>query len=146
MKEGTIFLPSLICCSRTHEWRFQLDPIFFFNLFLLTTYCIRFRFRPAAINSSFSIPLISRPAQLRPVQPVRGLRRRHPRPVHTARGAEPGVARRLPQVLRVPDVPRRDVHVLRQGRQDLLQGGLPQVSRKSMFASFVEIKCLKSTE
>ena len=40
------------------------------------------------------------------------------------------MARGVPQVLRVSDVPRRESHVLRQGGQDLLQERLRQVSER----------------
>jgi hypothetical protein len=59
---------------------------------------------------------------------VRGLRLTDSRPVHPQGGPQPGVARSLPEVLRVQEVPRRELHLLRQGGQDLLQGRLPQVS------------------
>ena len=55
------------------------------------------------------------------------LRRRHPRPVHPAGLPGPGVARRLPPLRRVQPVPRRQLHLLRARRQDLLQAGLRQV-------------------
>lgn len=61
---------------------------------------------------------------------VRGLREPDPRPLHPARVPRPGVARRLPQVRRVQPVPGRDVHVLRERREDLLQARLRQVRRR----------------
>lgn len=42
------------------------------------------------------------------------------RPVHLACGSGPRVARRLSQVCRVSSVPRRDLYLLRSGRQDVL--------------------------
>jgi len=65
---------------------------------------------------------------------LQGLRTGDPGPVHSARGARPGVARRLPQVRRLPAVPRRALHLLRPRGQDLLQERLSQVSR-SCFVS-----------
>ena len=55
---------------------------------------------------------------------MRRLRGPDPRPVDTARRPGPRVARRLPQVRRLPAVPRRELHLLRPRRQDLLQGRL----------------------
>lgn len=59
---------------------------------------------------------------------VRGLRESNPRSVHSAGVSRPRVARGLPQMRRVQPVPGRDVHVLRERREDLLQAGLCQVS------------------
>lgn len=59
---------------------------------------------------------------------VRGLRESNPRPVHSAGVSRPRVACGLPQMRRVQPVPGRDVHVLRERREDLLQAGLRQVS------------------
>lgn len=58
---------------------------------------------------------------------VRGLREPDPRPVHPACVPGPGVARCLSEVRRVQSVPGRVVHLLRAGREDLLQAGLHQV-------------------
>ena len=60
---------------------------------------------------------------------LRRLRLRDPRPVHLEGGPQPGVARGLPQVLRVSDVSRRKLYLLCQRRKDLLQEGLRQVRR-----------------
>ena len=60
---------------------------------------------------------------------MRGLRWGDPRPVHLEGGPQPGVARGLPQVLRVSDVSRRKLYLLCQRRKDLLQEGLRQVRR-----------------
>lgn len=60
---------------------------------------------------------------------VRGLRESDPRPVYPSGVARPRVARRLPQVRGVQPVPGRDVHVLRERRENLLQAGLRQVRR-----------------
>lgn len=61
---------------------------------------------------------------------VRGLRESDPRPVYPSGVARPRVARRLPQVRGVQPVPGRDVHVLRERRENLLQAGLREVSRR----------------
>lgn len=58
---------------------------------------------------------------------MRGLRGANPRPVHPQGGPRPRVARRVPQVPGVPPVPGRVLHLLRQGREDLLQEGLHKV-------------------
>ncbi|KAG0418404.1 hypothetical protein HPB47_004869, partial [Ixodes persulcatus] len=63
---------------------------------------------------------------------LRGLRCPDPGPVHPTRGPGPGVARRLPQVRRLPAVPRRDVHLLCARRQDLLQARLRQAVRRQV--------------
>lgn len=49
------------------------------------------------------------------------------RPVHLASLTRHGMARRLSKVRRLSSVPGRVVHLLREGRQDLLQTGLSQV-------------------
>jgi hypothetical protein len=59
---------------------------------------------------------------------VCGLRSSNPRPIYPESGARSGVARRLSQVCRVPSVPGRNLHLFREGRQDVLQEGLRQVS------------------
>ena len=64
---------------------------------------------------------------------MRGVRGRDPRPVHPEGRPQPGVARGLPQVLRVPDVPRRELYLLCQRRKDLLQEGLCQVRHSFVF-------------
>lgn len=51
---------------------------------------------------------------------VRGLWEPDPRPVHPAGLPRPGVARSLSQMCRVQSIPGRVLHVLRQGRKDLL--------------------------
>lgn len=60
---------------------------------------------------------------------MRGLREPDPRPVHPAGLPGPGVARRVPEMRGVQPVPGRVVHVLRAGRENLLQTGLHQVGR-----------------
>ena len=62
---------------------------------------------------------------------MRGLWWSNPRPIHLAGGPQPRVACRLPQVLRMSDVPGRKLHLLRQGRQDILQEGLHEVSNRA---------------
>ena len=56
-----------------------------------------------------------------------GLWRPNPGPIHTAGGPGPGVARGMPQVCRLQPIPRRNLHLLRTRRQNLLQKGLCQV-------------------
>ena len=58
---------------------------------------------------------------------LRWLRGSDPRPLHPPRGPQPRVARLVSEVLRLREVPGRELHVLREGREGLLQGGLPQV-------------------
>ena len=67
-----------------------------------------------------------------------GLRWCHPRPVHSEGCPQPGVACGLPQVHRVPNVPRRDVHMLCKGGKDFLQEGLCQV-RQEMYAEQIQV-------
>lgn len=50
-----------------------------------------------------------------------------------ASGAQSGVARGVPEMRRVPAVSGREVHLLRAGRQDLLQARLRQVSHAVIF-------------
>lgn len=51
---------------------------------------------------------------------VRGVWRPHHRSVHTEGVARPGVACGVPQVCGLPSVPRRNMHMLRQGRKNIL--------------------------
>ncbi len=51
--------------------------------------------------------------------------------VHPPSRSQLGVARRLPQMLRVQHDAGRVAHMLRTGRQDILQAGLPQVNIKT---------------
>ena len=57
---------------------------------------------------------------------VRGMRRADPRALLSPRRRQ-AVARQLSQVLAVSPVARLTTHLLREGRADLLQGGLLQV-------------------
>ena len=58
--------------------------------------------------------------RVRQRQPVRRLRIANPGPVHFARGARSRVARLLPQVRRVRRLPRRELHLLRPRRENVL--------------------------
>lgn len=58
---------------------------------------------------------------------MRRLRWSNPRSVDSQGGAGSRMARGVSEVRRVQAIPRRELHVLRPRRQDLLQAGLRQV-------------------
>jgi hypothetical protein len=67
---------------------------------------------------------------------VCGLWGPNPRPIHLESGARFGVARRLSQVRGVPSIPGRDLYMLREGRQDVLQARLRKVSEVPLLVSY----------
>lgn len=95
--------------------------------------------RVSSYNSNpSSSPSIRREAA---ILALRRLRRPEPRPVHSARGARSRVARGLPQVPGVPAVSRRELHVLRARRQNVLQAGLRAVCGAFFIVHFSECIC-----